>query len=59
MNPDNQDQPNQESTAREYEKSGLYPKEGKPFRLVALLLSLTGVIVFLAVSALVLNLILI
>jgi hypothetical protein len=44
---------------REYEKSGMYPKEGKPFRLVALLLGLTGVVIFLAVSAALLNFILI
>lgn len=44
---------------REYEKSGLYPKEGKPFRLVALLTGLTIVIIFLAASAAILNFILI
>ncbi|MDP1930378.1 MAG: hypothetical protein Q8L60_02860 [Gammaproteobacteria bacterium] len=40
---------------REYEKSGLYPKDGKPFRLFALLGFLAGVIVFIAVSAVVLD----
>lgn len=54
MKPDSEEQ-----QKREYEQSGMYPKDGKPFRLVALLLGLTGVVVFLAVSAAVLNFILI
>lgn len=40
---------------REYEKSGLYPNGEKPFRLFALLGFLAGVIVFIAVSAAVLD----
>ena len=47
-----------DSTQRQYEKSGLYPKEGKPFRLLALLLGLTAVIIFLATAAAVLNFVL-
>jgi len=47
------------SLEREYESSGLYPKEGKPFRLVALLLGLSGVVIFLAVAAAILNFVLI
>ncbi len=49
----------EKASDREYESSGLYPKEGKPFRLVALLLALTGVVIFLAVAAAVLNFVLI
>jgi len=40
---------------REYEKSGLYPKDGKSFRLIALLMYLLGVVSFIALSAYVLN----
>jgi hypothetical protein len=43
---------------REYEKSGMYPAEGKAFRLWALLGWLTGVIAVLAVISAVLNFIL-
>ena len=46
----------QEKQDREYEKSGLYPKDGKPFRLVALLMSLLTVVGLLAVAASLLNL---
>ncbi|MBU2098965.1 MAG: hypothetical protein KKD00_09395 [Gammaproteobacteria bacterium] len=41
---------------REYEKSGLYPENDKPFRIVALLGVIAGVVVFLAVAAAVLDL---
>ena len=44
---------------REYEKSGLYPKDGKAFRVVALGVFLLGVIAFIAVSAAILDSILI
>ncbi len=44
---------------REYEQSGLYPSNGKSFRIVALLGSLVGVIVFLAIAAYALDRILI
>lgn len=44
---------------REYEQSGLYPAGEKPFRIVGLLGSLLGVIVFIAVAAVVLDRILI
>ncbi len=44
---------------REYEKSGMYPKNGKPFRLVALLVGLGSVVAFLALVATVLNFVLI
>ena len=40
---------------REYEKSGLYPKDGKPFRIIALLVGLSAVIAALAVVAAVLD----
>ncbi len=43
---------------REYEKSGLYPKDGKPFRIVALVMSLVAVTAVLAVAAAILNMIL-
>lgn len=43
---------------REYEKSGIYLKDGKSFRLVALLMYLLGVVGFIALSAYVLNVIL-
>lgn len=36
---------------REYERSGLYPKEGKPFRVLALLGALLLVILFMAGAA--------
>jgi hypothetical protein len=49
----------EKSPEREYEPSGLYPKEGKPFRLVALLLGLSGVVIFLAAAAAILNFVLI
>lgn len=48
-----------DSGQRQYEKSGLYPKEDKPFRLLALLLGLTAVVIFLATAAAVLNFVLI
>lgn len=47
--------PGTSSEEREYEKSGLYPKGEKPFRIIALLGVLAGVIVFIAVSAAVLD----
>jgi hypothetical protein len=43
---------------REYEKSGMYPAEGKAFRLWALLGWLTGVMIALAAIAALLNFIL-
>lgn len=57
----NQDKPSApiEVPEREYEQSGLYPKEGKAFRIVALISSLVGVIVFLILASLVLDRILI
>jgi len=42
-------------TERQYEKSGLYPPGEKPFRVLALMGVLAGVIIFVAVSALVLD----
>jgi len=47
------------SDEREYEQSGLYPAEGKSFRIVALLGSLFVVVVLIAVSAYVLDRVLI
>ncbi len=57
----NQNKPSVQSDTpeREYEQSGLYPKEGKPFRVIALLSSLIGVVVLLAVAAIILDRILI
>ncbi len=43
---------------REYEKSGLYPDNGKPFRLYALLGWLFGIVVFMAAAAAILDTIL-
>lgn len=43
---------------REYEKSGLYPKDGKPFRIWALFGWLTLLIVFVAGMSALLNTIL-
>ena len=48
-----------EDDDREYEQSGLYPPGEKPFRIVRLLGSLLGVIVFIAIAAVVLDRILI
>lgn len=36
---------------REYERSGMYPKEGKQFRILALLGWLAVVVVFIAATA--------
>lgn len=41
---------------REYEKSGLYPENDKPFRIIALLGCIVGVVVLLAIAAAVLDL---
>lgn len=40
---------------REYEQSGCYPEQGKPFRIMALLAWLSAVIVVLAGVAAILN----
>lgn len=48
--------PPPEGTKREYERSGLYPENGKPFRMWALFGWLTALIALLAVVAVVLNL---
>lgn len=40
---------------REYEQTGLYPPGEKPFRLFGLFGSLIGVIIFIAVAAVVLD----
>ena len=40
---------------REYEQSGLYPPGEKPFRIIGLLGSLVGVIVFIAIAAVILD----
>jgi len=44
------------SPKREYEQSGLYPENDKPFRVFALLGWLAGIVVFMAVAAAVLDL---
>ena len=43
---------------REYEQSGLYPENGKPFRIFALLGWLAGIVVFMLVAAAVLDMLL-
>lgn len=48
-------QKNQEP-AREYEKSGMYPENGKPFRILALLGVLFIAVVLMAAAAAVLDL---
>jgi len=40
---------------RQYEQTGLYPPGEKPFRVLALLGWLAGIIIFIAVSAVVLD----
>ena len=59
---DSPDKPAQEHTEhlapREYDRSGLYPEEGKAFRIWALLAWLTGVVAFLAAASAALNFIL-
>ncbi len=47
-----------EQNERKYEKSGLYPEDGKPFRLYALLGWLFGIVVFMAAAAAILDTIL-
>ncbi len=49
---DSQDNAPQE---RQYEQSGLYPPGEKPFRVLALMGWLAGVVVFIAISAVVLD----
>ncbi len=44
-----------DSSSREYEQSGMYPRHGKPFRLGTLLLGLTAVIIMLALTSAVLD----
>lgn len=48
-----------EEDTREFEQSGLYPPGEKPFRIVRLLSSLLGVIIVIAIAAVVLDRILI
>jgi hypothetical protein len=49
---DSQDNAPQE---RQYEQTGLYPPGEKPFRVMALMGWLAGVVVFIAISAVVLD----
>jgi hypothetical protein len=49
------DKPEDKSSAREYEQSGCYPEQGKPFRVWALLGGLMLVILALAGAAVLLN----
>jgi hypothetical protein len=49
---DSQDNAPQE---RQYEQTGLYPPGEKPFRVLALMGWLAGVVVFIAISAVVLD----
>lgn len=55
--PSNTDNPPNTDSPREYERSGCYPEDGKPFRIWALLGWLTALIVLLAGVAALLNLI--
>jgi len=50
--------PDKTDTEREYEKSGFYPDNAKPFRIWALLAWLSGTVVLLAIVSALLNLIL-
>lgn len=52
-----QTQPRAPAPKREYERSGCYPENGKPFRMWALFGWLTGVVVVLAAIAALLNVI--
>lgn len=51
-------QPQDDKPAREYDKSGFYPENGKPFRIWALLGWNLGVIILIAAAAAVLNFVL-
>lgn len=51
--------PHERKAEREYEKSGCYPKQGRPFRLWALLGGLTLVVGLLALVSVLLNFLLI
>lgn len=44
-----------DQSERQYEKSGLYPEDSKPFRIYALLGWLLGIVVFIAASSAVLD----
>lgn len=52
----NNDSTGNDKPKREYEQSGLYPENDKPFRIFALLGWLAGIVVFMAVAAAVLDL---
>lgn len=51
----NSPKPADKDQQREYEKSGLYPENGKPFRIFALLGWLAAVVVLMAAAAATLN----
>lgn len=55
MSDTNEAKTTQGTEAREYEKSGLYPENGKPFRILALLGWLGAIVVCLAGAAAILN----
>lgn len=55
----NSDTPPASPPKREYERSGMYPKEGKQFRILALLGWLAGVVVLIATTAALLDYLLI
>jgi hypothetical protein len=48
-------EPSDKEQTREYEKSGLYPENAKPFRIFALLGWLATVVVLMAVAAAILD----
>lgn len=58
MSDTNESKPTQATKEREYEKSGLYPENGKPFRILALLGWLGAIVVCLAGAAAILNIVL-
>lgn len=58
MSDTNPSKPTSGAPEREYEKSGLYPENEKPFRILALLGWLAGIVVCLAGAAAVLDIVL-
>ena len=58
MSNTNPSKPTSGAKEREYEKSGMYPDNDKPFRILALLGWLAGIVVCLAGAAAILNIVL-
>ncbi len=57
MSDTNPSKPTASAEEREYEKSGLYPENEKPFRVLALLGWLGGIVVCLAGAAAILDIV--